>query len=309
MKKSALVLGSLLVVGVIAAPKIVGYKISSSVNEVVDTINQTPGYSATVTTMDSGWFTTTANIEVTVDASKLATILDVKNGNPSLQIVLDASHGPFLGGESAGLGWAVWSVDVAGDSLREIADWEQGTSLYHMEGSAGLLGSVNYSQIIPAFTVETAIDDTTVNFSGHQGAYSGSDMAYNSVDGTDITVTSPKGTINASFKANLVNVKPFPASIDDALAHGLMTGEVKADKAATEFILDSVFEQEFASYEFPRNKTEEEIKTRAHNKKLFALAVLDMQKLVEVTDAHYSAEINLENNQLTVHKKVISLPI
>ena len=310
MKKSALVIASVLVIGLVVSPKIVGYKINASVHDAVEAINAKPGYRAEIAAMDAGWLQTEATIRVTIDAAVLAKLIDVPQGaEPAVDIAISAVHGPILSGEASGLGWAAWTVNIDGDGLRPMIEWPQDTALYSMNGSAGILGSIDYQQAIPALSAKAAIDDTLVTFSGHQGAYSSRDKSYSSEAHSNINITVPQGSIVASIDARLVDMKPLPSSLDEVLAHGEMTGQLSGDKAATEYVLERIFEKEYAGFKFPTNMTEQDVKERAVYKMQFVLSVLDMQRLLDVTDTHYRAALNLQNNELTIHRKTISLPI
>ncbi|WP_416305598.1 YdgA family protein [Neptunicella sp. SCSIO 80796] len=185
MKK--LILAIIVIVALVAGigPKIVAGNVDTQLNDVVAKLDSSPGYQAEIIEIQQSWFSTQAKIKLGLDMSAMPNAQD----NPILQewgelaiiVDFDATHGPVLIGEQAGLGWAAWSVTYQGDNLRDKLDWTDSTPFYQLQARANLLGSSYYQDRVVPFNVSSDSSNATLTFSGFQGEgnYSGGELTYN----------------------------------------------------------------------------------------------------------------------------------
>jgi len=66
MKKFTIIALLIAAIGLIG-PKIIGSGANTNINEAVAAINEAPGYQATVVSVESGWFSTSAKVSVGLD--------------------------------------------------------------------------------------------------------------------------------------------------------------------------------------------------------------------------------------------------
>ncbi|NRA84039.1 MAG: YdgA family protein [Gammaproteobacteria bacterium] len=207
MKKIVLPLIAVATVGAIA-PMFVGSQIDASLNQFVTHINDSPGYSAKLTSIETTWFATTAKLDVSLQVADFSG----QQGEPtaekmSIEIDFEASHGPVLFGTHSGLGWASWSATVNGEDIRQHASWAADTPLYQLTSTMGLSGTHRYADTIPALNIIIP-DIGTIDFSEYtgQGTYSGSGLVYAggsksiiaNIDGVTVTTDSISLEIDAS---------------------------------------------------------------------------------------------------------------
>ncbi|NRA61730.1 MAG: DUF945 family protein [Psychrobium sp.] len=209
MKKILLPLSALLLIAGIA-PKVISTQIESALNEAVVGINNTPGYKATLNNLNSGWFSTDANIDIALNLAAMSPQgkamqeqLDLK-----VNIAFEAAHGPIIFGQHSGLGWAGWSATVQGDNLRDKAVWAKETPLYVLTSHMGIFGKQNFSDVLtPLSNIKDS--EITFDFSGFngKGSYSGDGLVYQgkastiNMNSTEGSVKITDATISMDYKA------------------------------------------------------------------------------------------------------------
>ncbi|WP_281558020.1 DUF945 family protein [Thalassomonas sp. RHCl1] len=170
MKKLLTVLLPAAVLTGVVAPKIVGTQLESSIDEIITAANVNPAYTVEVKNMESSWFSTRATLLVSMDVNAVSGVSDAPEVDPfSVEVDFSASHGPFRFGEHAGFGWLGWTVQVAGEQLREHLDWAEQTPFYQAHGNMNVLGGYHYNDSFPSFTADIEEHKTQLTFSGFQG--------------------------------------------------------------------------------------------------------------------------------------------
>lgn len=168
MQKSSVAIIVAAIAGIAIAPKIIGLSVIDSLNTHVAQINDIPAYTASVTEINSGWFSSSALIDVS---------LNVPNMDSSMQnaftfkLNFSAQHGPILMGEQFGIGREAWQVSYQGESLREYLDFAADQAFYAFNAKTNLLGATKISDRIVPFNIETTEknEQISVTFSGYQG--------------------------------------------------------------------------------------------------------------------------------------------
>ncbi|WHI48443.1 DUF945 family protein [Microbulbifer sp. VAAF005] len=181
MKKVLSVLLPAAVLTGIVGPKIVGTQLESSIDEIVATANENLAYTVEVKNMDTSWFSTQATFLVSMDVSAFSDVSGAPEIEPfSVEIDFSASHGPFRFGEHAGFGWLGWTLEVAGDQLREHLVWAEEAPFYQIHGNMNALGGYYYNDRITPFTTDVEDQKAQLTFSGFQGngQYQGKQITY-----------------------------------------------------------------------------------------------------------------------------------
>ncbi|WP_299581858.1 DUF945 family protein [uncultured Microbulbifer sp.] len=198
MKKLLSVLLPAAVLTGVVAPKIAGIQLESSIDEIVTAANKNSAYTVEVKNMDSSWFSTQTTFLISMDLNAFSDVSDTPELEPfSVEVDFSASHGPFRFGEHAGFGWLGWTLEVAGDQLREHLVWAEQTPFYLVHGNMNALGSYYYNDSITPFTTDIEDHKAQLTFSGFQGKgqYQDGQLTYHG--GADsLTVTSELRDVN-----------------------------------------------------------------------------------------------------------------
>lgn len=235
MKKIVLPLVAVAAVAGIA-PKFVGSQVNTSVHNFVAHINNMPGYQATLSNVEATWFTTTADIEVSLELPNYNQPIDDQTKQAleafTVNIDFDATHGPVLFGKHSGLGWATWTATVNGEELREYAHWEKNTPIYQLTSSLGLTGTHSFVDKMPQIAIDNE-EQSSLSFSGYKGAgtYNGKALIY---AGQTASVTGQAPFLEMKMN-NLSFDIDMQSSIKDALEQGLYDSVSKLNVA--DFVL------------------------------------------------------------------------
>lgn len=178
MKKIIIPIAVIAAVGLVA-PKFTGNAINQGLDDLVAGINQAPGYTASIKSRDTSWFSSSAVVNVALDPELFADLsADAADTemfeNLTADINFTAQHGPFLTLNGFSIGLSAWKADVSDSVFREFLAYDEDKKFYSMEGKMGLLGGISYADNIPEFNViadETAEDvNDTIAFSGWDGS-------------------------------------------------------------------------------------------------------------------------------------------
>ncbi|MFT4938563.1 MAG: hypothetical protein ACI88A_001591 [Paraglaciecola sp.] len=184
--KKRLIASAIVLATIVIAPKIVSSKVEESLHATIAEINSIPGYIAQVQEFKSGWFASTAKIEIGVDLAAMSPQVNPDDypfpTEGSVLVDFNSSHGPILFGAHSGIGWFGYTISYSGESARNALSWADSTALYTLTGNMGLFGNSQFSDSIPAF--KAAEDQPyNVDFSGYQGQgkYSSGEYIYSGV--------------------------------------------------------------------------------------------------------------------------------
>ncbi len=294
MKKILLPLSGLLLIAGIA-PKIVSTQIESALNEAVVGINNTPGYKATLNNLNSGWFSTNANIDIAFnfptmppEARAIQDELELK-----VNIVFKAAHGPILFGQHSGLGWAGWSATVQGDNLRDKAAWAKETPLYTLTSHMGILGKQNFSDVLAPFS-NIKDSEITFNFSGYNGhgSYSGNGLVYQGKAGS-IDMSSDEGNVKITDATISLDSK---ATFEEMFEAGFYNSNSKFN-IATMHINDSATSDSIKMQDLYMIMAS----AFGHDKSIGNMSMRNGVKSIDVNDFHGDdLAIDIEYNNINV---------
>ena len=162
----------LITIIVVAGPKIISNSINQSLNDFITNLNDIPGYQFKIKNLESGWFSTNAEVNVSFDP---AIINDGSIDLPQELFIkqllnadfnISAQHGPLLTLNGFGLGLFAFTIKVEDFSIREYLKYSENQSLYSVKGKTGLLGATSYIDSMPSFTI---VDFSNFKFAGWSG--------------------------------------------------------------------------------------------------------------------------------------------
>lgn len=195
MKKTlSIVIIIILSIGLVA-PKLVGNQFSTTLNVIAEKMNNTPGYTVEIQTINSHWFSTDALVTLSLDTTHLTGLSDpALSDDYSVVFEVNAQHGPFLFNEKSNLAWLSWTANVDGETLRKNLDWSDNTDFFRANGLIDLLGDYDYQDTVTAFTANITDNNVNLMFSGYQGngQYNGQDLTYQG-NVAKLTATSNEG--------------------------------------------------------------------------------------------------------------------
>jgi uncharacterized protein YdgA (DUF945 family) len=181
MKKIIIPVAVLVAAGLVG-PKVTGSGFNSSLDSFVEKVNTTPGYTATIDSRTTGWFSSEAVVTLGISTESYEGIpmseSDLAELKESMQVSVnvEGQHGPVLTLNGFGLGLSAFKVTSAEDAFRGYLDYAADTDFYALEGQVGLFGGTSYADAIPAFTAKPEISDgNDVTFSGWTGSGSSAD--------------------------------------------------------------------------------------------------------------------------------------
>jgi uncharacterized protein YdgA (DUF945 family) len=168
MKKLPVVIICGAVAGIAIAPKIIGLSVIETLNARVAQLNEIPAYKASVKEVNSGWFSSSAVIDLSLNFPEMS---EEQQKAFTFELNFSAQHGPILLGEQKGIGREAWQISYAGDSLRKQLDFNADQAFYSFNAKTNLLGATIISDHILPFKVQTTENGEQLNisFSGYQG--------------------------------------------------------------------------------------------------------------------------------------------
>ena len=182
MKKTVAYTALLLAAVGLIGPKLVGAGSKSQIDEYMRLINEQSVYEVSWKAYESGWFNSSGTVHVKLKLPPFVSLAQTDDRVAGEQLIavdfdLSLQHGPVLTGKP-GLGLASWQlVLVQPKGLEGALQWEQSQPLYSASGHTGLFGGMDFSELIPALTVD---GETNVTFSGYasNGAFKNGRFSY-----------------------------------------------------------------------------------------------------------------------------------
>lgn len=164
----------------IIAPKIVSTQVTQSLENVVERVNDFPGYQASIQSIDEGWFSSSAKINLSLNPAAFSQ--DNEIALDAFQAVLhfESAHGPVFFKDKLGMGWVDWKITSNTESIRNKLEWPENEPFYQLSYVTGILGTSSIDDSITAFSYMQPEDNVEVQFSGYQGSgtYSNSVLDY-----------------------------------------------------------------------------------------------------------------------------------
>lgn len=167
--KKVLIAGVAVIAAVaLVGPRIVGLQFESQVNSMVESLNDMPLYQASVNSMDSGWFASTADINIGFNMPN-AVDPNIPPVDLSFNIVVDGNHGPILTSDGFALGWLHTQIKTNAKELPNGFVAKDDAPVYSFNGITGLFGGTSYTDAVAAFTYTDTETQIVVDFSGMNG--------------------------------------------------------------------------------------------------------------------------------------------
>ena len=178
MKKILLSAAAVAIAVALVGPKVVGSNFSSSIENTVATINSNPAYKASITSIESGWFSTHALVNVGIQLPDMAEL-----GQPALDMSVDimvhGDHGPIvMTNNGVSLAWLHTQLVTQTNTLPEGLSVNNDTPIYQLMAVTPIVGVTEYSDAVAAMEYVDAETQTTVSFSGMEGQGSLSSASY-----------------------------------------------------------------------------------------------------------------------------------
>lgn len=198
MKKIIIPIVAIAVVGLVA-PKFTGNGINEGLDNFIATLNTAPGYTATIESRETSWFSSAAVVKVGIDPTMFADLdlasADMQNFEDiSATINLTAQHGPFLTLNGLGLGLSAWKAEVDESVFREYLAYADDKRFYSVAGNVSFFGGLSFEDSMPKFTVIPQDGgNESVSFSGWNGKGSASSDGATYAGVTDLVAVSADG--------------------------------------------------------------------------------------------------------------------
>lgn len=225
MKKVIIPVALIAAIGLIG-PKLAGSSYNTQLDEFVTSVNDMPGYTATINERTQNWFTSSSVIEFGIDpamfedealpAEQMEMFQDL-----TFKLNVNAQHGPVLLLNGFSLGLTAVKAETDLDTFRDSLQYAGDQSFYTIAGNVGFTSSFNGTDTIPSFTqAEGTIDGGSLEFSGWKGEFSVSssntiyDGAMDSFKfaapdaDTEVTISTitMESSLEGSFAAAMENV-------------------------------------------------------------------------------------------------------
>ncbi|WP_421850156.1 YdgA family protein [Marinomonas sp.] len=174
MKKILAVLVFTLVAACLVAPKFIASIHQAKLVEIVENINKSAGYSATLISSNTAWFGSENKVQVSYDIGLVDPSLQGKKLETELLIV--THYGPLLFSRQGLMGLFATDVSITGEKQRALLSWDESQPLYQLVVIGGFSGNIKVADSIPA--ISNPAD--TIQFSGYsgQGELSAKEFAY-----------------------------------------------------------------------------------------------------------------------------------
>lgn len=197
MKKIIISVAAIAVVGLVA-PKFTGAGINESLDNFVASLNIAPGYTATIESRETNWFSSSAVVKVGIDPAMFADLdlatTDMESFEElSANINVTAQHGPFLTLNGLGLGLSALKAEVDESVLREYLSYADDERFYSLAGKVGLFGGLSFEDTVPKFTVIPQNGGEAVTVSGWNGKGTASSGGATYAGATDLVTVSADG--------------------------------------------------------------------------------------------------------------------
>jgi uncharacterized protein YdgA (DUF945 family) len=198
MKKVIISVAAIAVVGLVA-PKFTGAGINEGLDNFVASLNTAPGYTATIESRETSWFSSSAVVKVGIDPAMFADLdlapTDMESFEElSANINVTAQHGPFLTLNGLGLGLSAWKAEVDESVLREYLSYADDEKFYSVDGDVSFFGALSFEDSMPKFTVIPQDGgDEAITVSGWNGRGTASSNSATYAGATDLVTVSADG--------------------------------------------------------------------------------------------------------------------
>ncbi|MDO3384947.1 DUF945 family protein [Gilvimarinus sp. SDUM040013] len=170
MKKLSGIIVIALIIALLSAPMLLGRQAQGHIEQVVESLNNYPGYEANIKSYQRSWLTSTVEVELGIDVAQFNS--EELAGLPSMtfKVLLAIDHGPVLLNDGVAVGLYAWRAGPAGETLTTVHDalaLEGDEPFYRVWGKTSLLGETEFQDKARGFTLQTP--ELNADFSGYQG--------------------------------------------------------------------------------------------------------------------------------------------
>lgn len=220
MKKVLIFVVVLIIAVALIGPKIVGSQLQGGIQDTVDVINKNPNYTASITRLESTWFTTTAEVSLGLNLPDMSELTGQAPIDVSIDINLTSHHGPILSNDGFAIGLLHTVMQTKSTEIPEGIVLPSNKPFYQFNGITGLFGTTTYQDEVAGLSYTDASTGGTVVFSGLQGngEISGSGITYQALaDNVNMTI---ENAVNFDIQGLAIDFKSSE-SIAGILSKGL----------------------------------------------------------------------------------------
>lgn len=168
MKKILLSAAAIVVATALIGPKIVSSQFTQGIEDSVAAINKNPAYTASITSIESAWFSTQAVVNVGINIPQMSPE-GQEAFDMSVNVIVNGEHGPILTQDGFHLAWLHTQIETQNNALPANFSVTNNAPIYQLSAYTGLFGSTDYSDQVAAIDYVDEASQTTFNFSGMQG--------------------------------------------------------------------------------------------------------------------------------------------
>lgn len=242
MKKTLLAVAVAAGAVILVSPKIIASKFDSQINQVMNSINDFPGYTASIVNTKEGWFNTSTTLRLAFDVAQMDP--SMANQSPevmemfedlNIDVLVDMQHGPILLNKGLGLSDIRVSVPNTSDDVKNGDTRVE--NIYLFDGKIGLFGDLSYTDSFSAMQMPIAGGEGEFVFSGYQGSgetvdgninYAGSSS---SIEVISQGMNFKMGDITANWEGQFDLVKMMEGIYGDSKTNFII-GNFEASQAA-----------------------------------------------------------------------------
>jgi uncharacterized protein YdgA (DUF945 family) len=220
MKKVLIFVVVLMFAVALIGPKIVGSQLQGGIQNTVDVINKNPNYTASITRLESTWFTTTAEVSLGLNLPDMPELTGQVPVDVSVDVNLTSHHGPILSSDGFAIGWLHTVIQTKSSEAPEGFVLPSDKPFYQFNGLTGLFGTTTYQDEVAAISYTDSGTGGTVVFSGLQGdgEISGSGITYQALaDNVNMAI---ENAVNFDIQGLAIDFKSSE-SIAGMLSKGL----------------------------------------------------------------------------------------
>lgn len=163
MKKILAVLVFILVAACLITPKFIAPIHQEKVVELLNKIDNTPGYSAKILSTDSAWFGSENKVLFSFDIAQIDSA--IQDEKIDVELIIDTHYGPLLFASQGLFGLYATDIRIEGETQRSELNWDENQPLYKLSVLGGFTGNFKIADAVPSFSAK----DNTVQFSGYAG--------------------------------------------------------------------------------------------------------------------------------------------
>lgn len=230
--KKVLIAIAVIIVILVASPKFIGSKFKQGIENSVASLNEAPGYKASIVSLDSGWFNTESVIKIAID-------IPLADENSELDLSIDFNvkghHGPLISADGFSIGALKTKIETINNNLLESVEVEGGEPLYQFTALTNLFGSSSYQDATAPFVADFQVQQMQflIEFDGMKGEGSFSNKHFEG---------SSKGEpllINVGDGMFVVNIGSFNVATDSQASLFTMLEGALYDSMSS-FDIDSI---------------------------------------------------------------------